>query len=154
MFYEDLSQYCCADSSTQMLHVGWLGRGHAYSNQRVLPESVVLKLKKLAECPENVCRGYHYCDLCEVPTWAQDDPARADVWDIPRRGNGEIHVVIEGVVYSAPTLIIHYITDHGYSPPEAFVDAVRSLDMLQLRRASLDRETRSLAIFAEDDERS
>jgi hypothetical protein len=31
-----------------------------------------------------------------------------------------------GVVYVAPTMILHYMLVHGYQPPEEFVAAVRA----------------------------
>ena len=41
-------------------------------------------------------------------------------------GNGEIQIAGEGnTVYVAPTMIVHYIMDHHYVPPEAFIEALR-----------------------------
>jgi hypothetical protein len=39
-------------------------------------------------------------------------------------GNGEIWVVKGETLYIAPYLIIHYIEEHNYQPPEEFIDAV------------------------------
>ena len=33
-----------------------------------------------------------------------------------------------GRVYAAPTLIWHYVTEHGYRPPDEFIDAVLADD--------------------------
>ncbi len=41
-------------------------------------------------------------------------------------GNGEIHISGEGsTVYVAPTMIVHYIIEHHYLPPAAFIEALR-----------------------------
>jgi hypothetical protein len=40
-------------------------------------------------------------------------------------GTGELWVTGDkGVIYAAPTLIVHYVEDHGYVPPAAFVSAL------------------------------
>jgi hypothetical protein len=44
-------------------------------------------------------------------------------------GNGEIYVPgREGVLYNAPVLISHYVSDHGYRPPDEFIKAVLALE--------------------------
>lgn len=44
-----------------------------------------------------------------------------DVW----LGNGEVEVKgAAGSGYRAPTLLYHYVTEHGYLPPQEFIDAV------------------------------
>jgi hypothetical protein len=43
-----------------------------------------------------------------------------------RVGNGEVQLAGEGdTVYVAPTMILHYIIEHHYLPPEEFIDALR-----------------------------
>jgi len=37
---------------------------------------------------------------------------------------GEIRVDGHGVNYAAPTLIVHYIENHKYRPPDEFIEAV------------------------------
>jgi hypothetical protein len=34
-----------------------------------------------------------------------------------------------GIVYAAPFLITHYVTVHGYQPPQVFIDAVLAADL-------------------------
>ena len=47
-------------------------------------------------------------------------------------GNAEIRVVAaDGRWLTAPTLVLHYIRDHGYRPPEEFVEAVAALGQRQ-----------------------
>ncbi|MEV7677989.1 hypothetical protein AB0O64_05415 [Streptomyces sp. NPDC088341] len=43
-----------------------------------------------------------------------------------RLGNAEIRVVSDaGELYVAPNLVLHYIVDHGYRPPDEFIEAAR-----------------------------
>lgn len=64
----------------------------------------------------NVCLGVHECDLC---------PA-----DEAPEGNGEVRIPGgRGIAYVAPFLITHYVTAHGYRPPQAFMDAVLAVDL-------------------------
>ena len=40
-------------------------------------------------------------------------------------GNGEIRIdANDGITYVAPVLILHYVSEHHYAPPQQFVDAV------------------------------
>jgi hypothetical protein len=40
-------------------------------------------------------------------------------------GSAELHVAAaDGRVYAAPSLVLHYVRDHGYGPPAEFVAAV------------------------------
>jgi hypothetical protein len=41
-------------------------------------------------------------------------------------GDAEIRVLAEdAAVFVAPTLILHYVVEHGYQAPRGFVEAVR-----------------------------
>jgi hypothetical protein len=39
-------------------------------------------------------------------------------------GAAEIRVIGETEIYAAPTLIVHFVAEHDYMPPEAFITAV------------------------------
>jgi hypothetical protein len=40
-------------------------------------------------------------------------------------GNGEIRVrAANGITYVAPVLVLHYVVEHGYLPPQEFIEAV------------------------------
>ncbi|WP_249375347.1 hypothetical protein [Streptomyces sp. I05A-00742] len=42
-------------------------------------------------------------------------------------GTAELRVVsADGTWFIAPDLVLHYVTDHGYLPPDDFVEAVLS----------------------------
>ncbi|MFE6868179.1 hypothetical protein ACFVFS_16640 [Kitasatospora sp. NPDC057692] len=133
MFYEDLTEYEYQpkDSfgdpesgvfglwyrpSYTRLNVGWLEAGRPYATGPV-PPAFVAKLDAIQEVQwMNVCLGVHDCDLCPE----EDAP----------EGNGEVRIPGgPGIAYAAPFLITHYITAHGYRPPQAFVDAVLAVDL-------------------------
>ena len=118
MWFEDLTPYGylrqAGTSSVPTLNVGWLEKGHPFSSG-VLPTAAVERLRQLVELwATKATRGMHFCDLCP----AADDDSRA--W-----GHAEIRVVgSDGTRYAAPTLIHHYVTVHGYHPPQPFLDAL------------------------------
>jgi hypothetical protein len=55
--------------------------------------------------------GYHECEMC-----GEGGPET----------HGEFFIDLEGVRYILPDMVLHYITDHGYTPPDAFLSAVRA----------------------------
>ncbi|GAA3794998.1 hypothetical protein ACFS5L_30700 [Streptomyces phyllanthi] len=135
MFYEDLTEYRyrAEDEFTDResgffglsyrpaytrLNVGWLEAGRPYPVGPV-PAGFVEKLKAVQAVQwMNVCLGTHECDLCPV-----EETGRPE-------GNGEVRVPgPPGIAYAAPFLITHYITAHGYRPPQVFVDAVLAVDL-------------------------
>ena len=112
-YYPDLSPYAYLPNQPAMINVGWLESGHGHYRGTV-PEGFLERLRTLAEQPKNLCRGTHDCDLC---------PAGSGL-----RGNGEVHVVgADGQVYAAPVLVVHYVEEHGYLPPQEFIDAVMAV---------------------------
>jgi hypothetical protein len=124
VFYEDLSEYAHQDADAftdresgvyalwyrpayTRLSIGWLEVGKPYSTGTV-PAVFVQKLQAVQKVQSmNVCLGLHECDLCPE----QEAPA----------GNREVRIPGEpGITYAAPFLITHYITAHGYRPPQVF----------------------------------
>ncbi|MEU2303026.1 hypothetical protein ABZ584_37155 [Streptomyces antibioticus] len=133
MFYEDLSEYSYQDEDDftdkesgfyalsyppayTRLNIGWLEAGKLYSTGAV-PAMFVEKLKAVQKVQwMNVCLGMHECDLCPEEGAPE--------------GNGEVRIPgVPGIAYAAPFLITHYITTHGYQPPQAFIDAVLAVDL-------------------------
>ncbi|MFH8981160.1 DUF7919 family protein [Streptomyces varsoviensis] len=119
-YYADLSPYEYSDPAPPALNIGWLSSEHDYP-RGLAPNGLVARLRTLAKNLENVYRGVHFCELC--PTL---DAAREHLHSEGLSlGTGEIWVTgSNGVTYAAPSLIIHYIVDHGYLPPEEFRTAV------------------------------
>ena len=50
--------------------------------------------------------------------------------EIEVKGYGHYLVRKESTVYMAPALLLHYIIDHDYRPPQVFVDAVLNGEFL------------------------
>src|SRR2546428_13429610 len=72
--------------------------------------------------PVHQMRGYHKCELCSAPT-SGVHVRRGD--EEQSLGSAQIRVFGSGdATYAAPNLIYHYVVDHHYRPPEAFIQAV------------------------------
>lgn len=149
-YYNDLEP-CDYSSrwSEGRLAVGWLSVDHPFPRGD-FPVELLNRLASLAERPVNLYRGSHECDICPPAEAFSVPPASAREVTMRRRGedhwhqgwrtgqraeiggreltlgNGEIQIGEEGrAVYVAPTMILHYIIDHGYLPPAEFLEALR-----------------------------
>lgn len=121
-YYEDLTPYAYLPGQPPMRNVGWLAEGHPFTVGEV-PVDHLANLITAAAYPHNILRGVHDCEFCdeESPIRLAAPVSRGYV----SLGMGELHVVgTDGITYSAPSLIIHYINRHGYRPPAKFIDAV------------------------------
>lgn len=133
VFYEDLTvyDYQVEDEFTDResgfyglsyrpaytrLNIGWLEAGRPYPTGPV-SATFTEKLQAIQSVQwMNVCLGLHECDLCPPEQGPE--------------GNGEIRIPGHpGVAYAAPFLIGHYVTTHGYQPPQVFMDAVLAVDL-------------------------
>jgi hypothetical protein len=92
------------------ISVGWIEGDDLLRNSGKVPPELVKLLKQYEV--QNRCRGFHMCEYCSE--WGTE----------VGMGNGEIWVVKGETLYIAPYLIIHYIEEHNYQPPEEFIDAV------------------------------
>jgi hypothetical protein len=124
-YFADLTPYRYLDVKglSGRVSVGWLDAGHEFPTG-VVPEHLTLKLLRLCRTPVRQTRGHHPCPLCGRPSVSV--PVVVDnhtLW----LGSAEIEVPAQSKVYAAPTLIAHYITAHGYRPPDEFLDAVDRL---------------------------
>lgn len=113
MYYPDLSPYAYSSQIADALNVGWLDPAHAFP-QGPTPDGFAARLADFCAAAHRVNRTQrvHHCALCAPP---------AAIGDL---GSAEIRVAGEHQVFAAPDLIGHYVTAHGYRPPEAFVRAV------------------------------
>ena len=121
----DLTPYSCdlPKPFPSVLAVGWLTKVKQFQTGKC-PEDVLEKLNGLIlRKPVNQMRGTHRCDIC---------------WQDEIRLNISRHTVLLGaaevwvpdgsrrVTFAAPNLIVHYITQHAYLPPEPFIEAIRA----------------------------
>jgi len=132
--YADLSEYEYAQPEPGVLNVGWLGRESTYSTATPSPE-LLRALVRGARSLHHIFRGLHSCEICGKETDRTgvlvDASGAVRYWDpsIEERpawlGTGEIRAAGEGgVVFAAPSLVVHYVLDHHYAPPLEFVVAV------------------------------
>ena len=109
--------------------VGWLERGKPFLTVE-RDGRVYEKLIDLGKDPWQpaVAGGHHACDLCR--------------YEPEVRGTRNLFIPAGNCLYVCPELIVHYMSAHGYGPPEEFCDAVlacppmRSMEYLKALRAS------------------
>ncbi|ABX04662.1 MAG TPA: hypothetical protein DEF47_01815 [Herpetosiphon sp.] len=125
-WYDDLTPCTYFDldqpHGDKLLAVGWLERGHPYPKGSIA-SAVQTKLVSLCENPWEPLAflGWHACDRC-LPD-GQPDALHADGMTVPM-GSENLFVPGHGLLYVAPSLIVHFIAVHGYQPPPAFCAAV------------------------------
>jgi hypothetical protein len=136
-YFPDLAPYEYGNEAHPgVVHVGWLDGEHSFS-KGIVERRLVEKLKALVASPVELYRGKHICEVCVQPDGLEQrrlphrvvlDPDCSWVrWAEQRWGNGEIRVPGEGVVYAAPVLILHYVEEHDYLPPDGFLKALADL---------------------------
>lgn len=125
-YFEDLSHYTYhvfarTENGLPLVNVGWLDLRLPYRQGQVDP-TIAHKIGELCQNPVNQTRGFHNCQLCrEYPV---KETLAGQKWGL---GSAEVHIVGDGKVYAAPTLIYHYIVRHNYLPPEEFLVAVAKI---------------------------
>ena len=120
-FFTDLSPYSYDSSAAtgSVLNVGWLDARFGYPQGDVPPEFIE-RLWAFCRVPTLVTFGFHVCDLCHGSTRTPVKAVRGS--ESILLGFSEIRVFgADGKVYAAPNLIYHYVTEHGYRPPEEFI---------------------------------
>ena len=124
-YYPDLTPYRYYPDESDMLNVGWLSRRQPFPRGPV-PLAFADELQRMSQEPVHLTRGSHLCEFCEPPEdIIAAEPRYREVWEWFRCGNGELHVRGEtGIVYCAPRLVVHYVSEHQYQPPLEFVAAV------------------------------
>jgi hypothetical protein len=123
--FEDGSPYRYgqrSEVSTPALNVGWLD-GSMRFPMGDTSEELHDKLAWLCAIERvNATRGIHRCTICRS---SRDDFHGLDVGRTRHLlGTAEIRVVGSAATYAAPNLVIHYVVDHRYLPPEDFVAGV------------------------------
>ncbi len=114
--------------SSYLRAIGWLERGQEFPKGRV-PAPVFRKLFAMAREPwEPVhCMGWHTCTLCWIPrlrprlVFLLTPP-----FGVVSVGITNLFVPGQRFLYIAPSMVLHYISKHRYSPPTEFCEAVRA----------------------------
>lgn len=137
MYFKDLTpyQYKLPFALHQVLNVGWLNADHDYPKGSVSAtvteklSAIIEQRGRLMDAHTNVVRGIHHCNLCD-----QDD---VFVEGAHRRfvlGMSEIWLPSAEQTnrwYASPSMVLHYINEHHYLPPEEFIHAVSAFALDQ-----------------------
>ena len=134
--HEDLSSYKYGMTLTipEVKNIGWIDKNQQFNMGDVSPD-FVQKLKELIfnsdEGPCNILvnelRGSYDCPVCEkheIKISNENDYfilGSSELW-VPDNRSEEHYFATFG-------LIIHYIEDHQYQPPQDFIEAVLALDI-------------------------
>lgn len=124
-------------ADVQLFAVGWIEEVGFPTGS--VPEEFIKAL--IAAYPSKIIpdgtRGWQTCTLCGVempkPEWKGKK--------INVSGHGHFLVRYGKAVYMAPALLLHYILDHNYRPPQRFIDAVMNgkfltIDDLEVKQNS------------------
>jgi hypothetical protein len=123
-YYPDQSpcDYFGPEEAERLLAIGWLDSPSPFNKGSVDPRF----LKKLAELlvapwQPAVTMGKHDCTFCRFT----GGPAAFSFGglDVPL-GVSNVFIPADGFLFVAPSLILHYIDSHRYSPPSEFQQAV------------------------------
>src|SRR5262245_50585720 len=113
-WYPDLGTTTMVDQGAHVRAVGWLAADRPFA-VGVMSEAGRSRLRLFVEKSEDsvdalgwpIFLGVHRCELCHQ-----------------FNAGGHFGVPLGDVLYVAPDMIIHYVEDHGYCPPQEFIDAL------------------------------
>jgi hypothetical protein len=109
-YYADLTPFTYMGGNRgydNPVNIGWLEKGEPFEKGDV-PDGF---LRKLSHAKEDMhTRGWHNCPFCGSML-----------------GTACLIVPGEGKTYIAPNRVDHYIVEHGYKPPQEFIDAVMNI---------------------------
>ena len=121
-FYNDLSPclYFGQEESYKLIAVGWLDAEHNYASGSV-DELFTNKLFELLHKPwaPFYLLGFAECPFCQLQSHKITFHGTSIIV-----GSLNLFIPGQGYLYAAPSLIAHYILEHGYAPPQEFCDAV------------------------------
>jgi hypothetical protein len=121
-YYLDLSPclYFGKAKSDKLVAVGWLDSEHSIptgaSDERFLDKLFDLLVKPWAPM---YFLGYADCPFCTLDSYGI-------VYKDKKIVVGALNLFVpgHGFLYTAPSMIAHYILAHNYAPPQEFCDAV------------------------------
>jgi hypothetical protein len=113
-FFPDMGCESLVAAGNHVRAIGWLHPDHAYTKGDVSGKFLARLREFAAQSSESAealyfgaFGGFHTCEFCRQAY-----------------GNGNFGVPSGDVLFVAPELVVHYIEQHGYSPPAEFVAAV------------------------------
>lgn len=124
VWFEDLTayEYLQRGEFTPCINIGWLDDDRTYPRGPV-PDKFVARLRRFCRVRVHEGPERYVCNLSRCPGLAANArPGDAIACEL---GTAEIRVFgRDGTTYAAPDLILHYVAEHGYVPPDEFIDAV------------------------------
>jgi hypothetical protein len=118
MYFPDLTPYADYDRPDhRIFRVGWLEKSEPFETAQP-PEGLVESLQKQLPFRVLRTRGWFKCHLCKRREYLQLDEYKQTL------GGAEIWIENGQVTYACPDMIIHYVDDHHYKPPKAFLTAL------------------------------
>jgi hypothetical protein len=106
-----------------VIAVGWLEPDFEFPRSDA-PSAFVDALLKLTETntgnPRHMMMGHHDCALAHS---AQPDGSIAKP-EFPSSSCKELYIPFRGCLFVSPENVGHYVTVHGYAPPQQFAEAV------------------------------
>lgn len=120
--FEDFSKYVYRKGELNTYNIGWL-EGTRKINRGTVSNEFLNALWEYIKCPLRQTRGLYWNRSLDIlPKYFK---AVYEGREIPL-GGSEIRVLDERneCIYAAPNLILHYIINHHYKPPEKFIYAV------------------------------
>ena len=120
-YYADLStREHVNDEEYVMTNIGWIDGLHDFNKGKVSNKFLLL-LWEYIKIPINGTRGIY----CNILDGNKAFIAKYEGYNITL-GSAEIRVIdMENRrIYVSPNLILHYIINHGYCPPQCFMSAV------------------------------
>jgi hypothetical protein len=123
-YFSDGTAYSyLANSKEDAINVGWLDSDHGY-DRGTLPTDLLDLIFELCKTPVRKTRGFHQCPFCSKPEFGV---LAVHGTESARLGSAEIRLKCGNVVYAAPDMLFHYVKDHDYLPPAAFVECLSSM---------------------------
>jgi hypothetical protein len=130
-YYSDLSPYTylprTVPASVVARNVGWLSGLRRFPRGEVPAEFTEALGELCRDEPRARTRGVHRCRLCHRLGAGGPSPLSVDIGGRPvPLGTAEVRVAAagSGEWLIAPDLVHHYVTRHGYRPPDVFAEAV------------------------------
>ena len=107
MYFPDLTEEKKERFNFSLIKVAWLEKGMPYTKGDVSKEF----LEKLKNIGLKIrTKGWHDCPFC-------GNAKSSNQYRIEKQGKSQKY-------YDVPQMIIHYIEEHNYCPPQEFIDAV------------------------------
>jgi hypothetical protein len=125
-YFPDGTPYSYLGDEPGTVNVGWLDADHPFPTATP-SEPFLTALARACRHGINRTRGRHRCELCPRSTNpGLSEPTTVKLGETELLvGSAELRVVgPNGVVFPTPDMVIHYVAEHSYRPPDAFEAAI------------------------------